>query len=62
MSPNLIISFYDHIIRLVYQYHNEKYIDFLYKYLSTKLPDAVDPIMNVVESFISDIPKEDLTI
>lgn len=51
-----------HIVRLAYQYHNEDYIDLLYEYLSTKLPDAVDPIMNFVEAVIKDIPKKDFSI
>jgi tetratricopeptide (TPR) repeat protein len=51
-----------HVIRLAYQYHNEKYIDLLYEYLSTNLPNAIDPVMSFVESFIKNIPKEDLTI
>lgn len=51
-----------HVIRLAYQYHNEKYIDLLYEYLSNNLPNAIDPVMSFVESFIKNIPKEDLMI
>ncbi|KFC17835.1 DUF4365 domain-containing protein [Epilithonimonas lactis] len=51
-----------HVIRLAYQYHNEKYIDLMYEYLSAKLPNAIDPIMNIVELYIKNIPKGDFSL
>lgn len=51
-----------HVIRLAYQYHNEKYIDLMYEYLSAKLPNATDPIMNIVELYIKNIPKGDFSL
>ncbi len=51
-----------HVIRLAFQYHNEKYIDLMYEYLTTNLPNAIDPIMNFVELYIKDIPKGDLSL